>query len=362
MAVPLRMFTVAPPVSDWLAARTGTDAVFEIKIIVLRPAHAGFDASKSASQDVDASHLEQSSVFVLGGPSGLSIPHGRCTPDDKSVMHAVARVALEQTGFTIERVVAILCDATFVVRRSRSGEAPLPRETIAMWLQAAELQGDASAPPELAPVFEWARHLGNIEQFVSNEGVVVRVDEDAFPLAQGIRVRRMRDGRLAQKDVAKCYALLDAAVEWLKSIGRSDQWGEVPFSQSERLRTFMEPMFKSDGSYGWFIEDEKTGECVGVLIAGANTPGYAEQFKAEQAQVYIHLLVTSSKRRGENLGATLVGAAKTHARDQGISLVRVDCYNGNDGQLRRWYEKVGFASVGTFETSPWKGCVLEQRV
>lgn len=78
--------------------------------------------------------------------------------------------------------------------------------------------------------------------------------------------------------------------------------------------------------------------------------------------MYIHLLVTSSQRRGQNLGATLVGVAKAHAYSQGISLVRVVCYNGGDGELVRWYEKTGFTRVGAFEWGPWKGCVLEQRV
>ena len=99
-----------------------------------------------------------------------------------------------------------------------------------------------------------------------------------------------------------------------------------------------------------------------MLLAGYTPPEYANKFPTDEAQLYIHLLVTSSQRRGENLGASLVGVAKTHAQDQGVSLVRVDCYNGNDGQLTRWYEKTGFSQVGTFETGPWKGCVLEQRV
>lgn len=85
-------------------------------------------------------------------------------------------------------------------------------------------------------------------------------------------------------------------------------------------------------------------------------------FPVNEPQVYIEVLVTSSRRRGQNLGATLVGVAKAHAQDRGISLVRVDCYNGGDGQLTRWYEKTGFSKVGVFEMPGWKGCVLEQRV
>lgn len=85
-------------------------------------------------------------------------------------------------------------------------------------------------------------------------------------------------------------------------------------------------------------------------------------YATEEPEVYVNALVASTARRGQNLGGSLIGVVKAHAQDNGIHLVRLDCYNGGDGQLRRWYEKMGFTPIGTYEESGWKGAVLEQRV
>jgi GNAT superfamily N-acetyltransferase len=61
--------------------------------------------------------------------------------------------------------------------------------------------------------------------------------------------------------------------------------------------------------------------------------------------------------------ALLTHAAEETAR-AGISLLRVDCYAGDDGKLVRYYEDNGFVRTETYTVGEhqWPGQVLARRV
>ena len=54
--------------------------------------------------------------------------------------------------------------------------------------------------------------------------------------------------------------------------------------------------------------------------------------------------------------------ASAEAAEQGIALVRVDCYAGDDGRLVKYYESQGFTRTETFRVGEWPGQILETRL
>lgn len=65
---------------------------------------------------------------------------------------------------------------------------------------------------------------------------------------------RLPDGPLEEANIAKLFTLFDAAVEWLVSVGRTEQWGDVPWSKSEMRTKRVRGVAADKRLYGWFIE------------------------------------------------------------------------------------------------------------
>jgi hypothetical protein len=57
-----------------------------------------------------------------------------------------------------------------------------------------------------------------------------------------------------------------------------------------------------------------------------------------------------------------LATADEEARASGRSLVRVDCFAGNNGALVRFYESCGFVATDAFTVGDWPGRVLERRL
>ncbi|GAA0593606.1 GNAT family N-acetyltransferase [Kribbella sandramycini] len=161
-------------------------------------------------------------------------------------------------------------------------------------------------------------------------------------------------------DVPAVLALLDKATEWLVARGRTDQWGTEPHSTSER-RINQITGFAAERQL-WIAED--AGRVVGALAIGPAQPPVPP---VDEPEVYVRLLVTDREAAGSGIGGVLLDHARQLAREAGISLVRVDCFGGNDGALVRYYESQGFtrdaAFVVTRVNAPdWPGQVLVQRL
>lgn len=161
-------------------------------------------------------------------------------------------------------------------------------------------------------------------------------------------------------DVPAVLALLDGATEWLVANGRTGQWGTEPHSTNPR-RIAQITGFAEDG--GLWI-GERDGRVVGALAVGAPTQ---EQIPpAQEPELYIRLLVTDRSAKGSGIGTELIDHALKLAKDEGVGLVRVDCYAGDDGALVRYYERQGFTPTETFgvpiNDSVWPGQVLARRL
>lgn len=168
---------------------------------------------------------------------------------------------------------------------------------------------------------------------------------------------RIRPGGAA--DIPAIFALLDGAVAWLVARGRTGQWGAEPFSADPaRVATADEWMEKHEVHIA-----EIDAVPVGVLVVGS-TPDYARP--VPEPEVYINLLVTDRTRTGLGIGARLLDRARATARRRGVTLVRVDCYGGDDRALVRYYESQGFTATEPFTVDlpdgRWPGQTLEQRL
>ncbi|GAB3983401.1 GNAT family N-acetyltransferase [Plantactinospora veratri] len=160
-------------------------------------------------------------------------------------------------------------------------------------------------------------------------------------------------------DVAAVLALLDGATRWLVQRGRIGQWGSSPHSGNPR-RIAQVRRWAADGE---LYVAEVAGRPVGALVVGTAVPHVPA---ATEPELYVNLLVSDRAHAGRRIGARLLEYAEDLARDQGVGLLRVDCYAGDDGALVRYYESQGFTATEPF-TVPladrrWPGQLLERRL
>jgi GNAT superfamily N-acetyltransferase len=162
-------------------------------------------------------------------------------------------------------------------------------------------------------------------------------------------------------DLSTALRLLDDAVAWLVSVGRTNQWGSTPFSASEARRAQIERMLRT----GLVRIAEVDEEPVGLAVLMSDPPAYV--VPASEPELYLHLLVTDRARRGAGIGRILVDDAAELGRERGAEQLRVDCFAGPDGALVDAYRRLGFVPVETIavereDQALWPGCVLMKRL
>ncbi|MBB4938644.1 GNAT superfamily N-acetyltransferase [Streptosporangium album] len=163
----------------------------------------------------------------------------------------------------------------------------------------------------------------------------------------------IRDG--GPDDVPAVLQMFDSAVAWLTAQGRTGQWGSVPFS-TDPVRVERVTSWAADG--GMRIA-EIDGEPAGCLVVG---PAMTYVSPAPEPELYVQVLVIDQRFHGHGVGSVLLERAVAEAVGQGVSLVRVDCYAGDDGRLVKYYESQGFTRAETFMVGEWPGQVLQMRL
>ncbi|MER6122221.1 GNAT family N-acetyltransferase [Streptomyces sp. NPDC001795] len=167
---------------------------------------------------------------------------------------------------------------------------------------------------------------------------------------------RIRKGTI--DDIPVILGLLDGAVEWLVSRGRTRQWGTRPWSQLPRgVATVHKYVSTGDP---WIAEID--GVPAGTLTLTDGPGDYIAP--VVEPERYVHLLAADHRFSGRGVGSALLAHAAEETRRAGISLLRVDCYAGDDGKLVAFYERNGFTRAEAFTVGDdqWPGQVLEQRV
>lgn len=194
----------------------------------------------------------------------------------------------------------------------------------------------------------------------------------------------MRRGTL--DDVPAVLRLMDIAAQWLVSQGKTGQWGTEPFSTTPR-RIEQATEFANSGGL-WLavtassatVETPESSEPAAAAkedassdpdsrnsagaVVGALTVGGMQSYvqPVTEPELYIRLLVTDRNWKGHGIGTMLLDHARKLARELGISLLRLDCYAGDDGKLVKYYESQGFERTDAFEVKGWPCQVLAQRL
>ncbi|WP_441250744.1 GNAT family N-acetyltransferase [Kitasatospora sp. McL0602] len=155
--------------------------------------------------------------------------------------------------------------------------------------------------------------------------------------------------------------LLDEAVDWLVSLGRTGQWGDRPYTSRPAA---VARIHEYATDYLVRIAEDETGAVVGACIL-ADEPS-ASITPAPGPELYIRHLVTARSRSGSGIGAALIADAVEETRRRGLDLLRVDCYAGDDQRLVGQYRRLGFTPTETFTVpqfgSDWPGQILEMRL
>ncbi|GAA4916837.1 hypothetical protein GCM10023223_40780 [Stackebrandtia albiflava] len=151
-------------------------------------------------------------------------------------------------------------------------------------------------------------------------------------------------------------ALLDGAMEWLVSLGRTDQWGSNPASAEPARVARAQEWERDEGLYIATLD----GEPVGALVVGEAMP-YVPP--ATVPELYVRFLASDRTRKGSRIGARLLEHAETLARRAGVERLRVDCFRGPDLALVNYYRAQGFTPTETFtvprpEADDWPGQIL----
>ncbi|MDL4813892.1 GNAT family N-acetyltransferase [Actinomadura opuntiae] len=166
----------------------------------------------------------------------------------------------------------------------------------------------------------------------------------------------MRIRRGGPDDVPVIMAMLDGAVAWLASNGRTGQWGAEPWSRDPRRVDRIAGIARDDE----ILVAEADGRPAGVMAVAPRPPSYIGA--AGEPELYITLLVTDRAFGGRGVGGFLIDEAKRLARARDAGLLRVDCYGGDDGRLVAYYRSQGFEPVAEFTVGDWPGQLLSQRV
>jgi len=140
----------------------------------------------------------------------------------------------------------------------------------------------------------------------------------------------------SSEDIDAVLALFDANIVWLVEHGRSAQWGSEPFSTSPMHVTFVQELLAS----GVVTIAEIDDEVVGASVVADHPMDYVPAI--EETERYLKLLIASPAHRGQKIGHRLIELARDCTIDQGVDLLRVDCWSGGDHRLVQYYESEGF--------------------
>ncbi|SEE18619.1 Acetyltransferase (GNAT) family protein [Streptomyces sp. 3213] len=166
----------------------------------------------------------------------------------------------------------------------------------------------------------------------------------------------IRDGGTG--DIPAILGMFDSAVAWLAAQGRTGQWGSTPWSENPKAVAMVE-RYVAEGSP--FVA-EVDGVPVGTLTLTDSPGSYVEA--VDEPERYVHLLACDRRFKGYGVGSALLAHAAEVTRKAGISLLRVDCYAGDDRKLVAYYEANGFTATEAFVVgeNDWPGQVLARRV
>ena len=146
------------------------------------------------------------------------------------------------------------------------------------------------------------------------------------------------------KFIIDCF---DNALPWLASIGKEAQWGSEPFSEKEyfckEVKGFVEGSPKLATGIAWIADVPAPGGegtvPAGAIVLSSDAPSYApsQSVAVPVPEIYIRILITDQAlgKVAKGVGSKLIEFARNKAKEEGVELIRVDCWRGGDDSLMR---------------------------
>ncbi|WP_155059004.1 GNAT family N-acetyltransferase [Streptomyces blattellae] len=161
-------------------------------------------------------------------------------------------------------------------------------------------------------------------------------------------------------DLPAILGMLDSCVEWLVAQGRPGQWGTKPLSESPGT---VESVVRNMDEGEVFIAEVAGVPAATLTLTDSPGPYLSHLPPPGEPERYIHWLASDRRFTGHGVGSALLAHAAEVTRRAGVSLLRVDCYAGDDGRLVRYYEANGFVRTEAYRgKGDWPGQVLARRV
>ena len=158
-------------------------------------------------------------------------------------------------------------------------------------------------------------------------------------------------------DLLPVLKLFDEAVVWLNQRGITQQWGTEPISLSPQSQA----QFMGWIAQGHLFAAHLDGRIVGSLALSPTAPGYIakrwEQFPA--SAFYLEAFVTARVLAGQGLGRIMLQWAERYTREVGKAAIWLDCW-GENADLVRYYQRVGFEPREEFLVKGWRGQLFEK--
>ena len=166
----------------------------------------------------------------------------------------------------------------------------------------------------------------------------------------------IRDG--GPDDIPAILGMFDSAVAWLVAQGRTGQWGSTPWSENPKAVAMVERYVAQGSPYIAEVDGVPAGTLTLTDSPGSYIPA------VDEPERYVHLLASDRRFKGYGVGSALLAHAAEETRRAGVSLLRVDCYAGDDRKLVAYYEGNGFTATEAFVVGAdkWPGQVLARRV
>lgn len=166
----------------------------------------------------------------------------------------------------------------------------------------------------------------------------------------------IRDG--GPDDIPAILGMFDSAVAWLVAQGRTGQWGSTPWSENPKAVAMVERYVAQGSPYIAEVDGVPAGTLTLTDSPGSHIPA------VDEPERYVHLLASERRFKGYGIGSALLAHAAEETRRAGVSLLRVDCYAGDDRKLVAYYEGNGFTATEAFVVGAdkWPGQVLARRV
>jgi GNAT superfamily N-acetyltransferase len=160
-------------------------------------------------------------------------------------------------------------------------------------------------------------------------------------------------------DIPGVLAVFDDAVGWLTQKGLSGQWGSTPFSEIPNMHT----QFADWIDDGTLYVARLDGEIAGTIVVTGEAPKYAAHMwdSFPNTGLYIEAFATRRSPEGRGLGRRLLQWAEDYAKQNGKSVLWLDCWADNP-DLCDYYERAGYEPRGLLVVNQWRARLFEKQV